>query len=612
MRTDLIEIPVGTLTYRAEEPHQRDGLRVTISVTNAAGIPYSDRINLDRAKARRQYAETAGVHEADLVAVRERILEWLAPPNLVDGDVGTEDDEINAEAGLAILDGDDLLDRVGSTVSAMGYAGDLWMPQLIFLVIVSRLLKRPLNLVVVGPSAAGKSFSVMLVARLFPADATYALNGMSERVLVYTDADLRHRVLIIGEASALSHDGIGASLLRSIAWEGEVRYELVEKTADGLKARVIEKPGPTGFITTTTKRVEPELETRTLTIHVPDTEQATRVILLATAKRANGDAPIDPNLAPWHAAQHWLATNGERDVTIPFSRALAEKVPADQVRARRDFTQLLTLIEAHALLHQRQRRRDDYDRIVADERDYQAVYNLALPIFGAIAAEGVTPIVRETVRAVELLVPTGADPTTVLKVAEQLGVHKSVASRRVTTSIKGGWLINDEEKRGRPFKLRLGDPLPEERVALPSPDVLFPIPLPSNPATVQPEGEISHGDAETAGCKSGYTVARPAGTVQPVAERLQSPMQPLLARLKATNEPQLHSCAVEAVEEEEQFVGESDGEEEDDLTFFDRPHPNPDDDDLLSEPTVCCLCGGTLPVGNTYLCPGCAEKESDR
>jgi hypothetical protein len=40
-------------------------------------------------------------------------------------------------------------------------------------------------------------------------------------------------------------------------------------------------------------------------------------------------------------------------VTIPYAKRLAQVVPVDQVRMRHDFTQLLTLIQAHAVLYQR-------------------------------------------------------------------------------------------------------------------------------------------------------------------------------------------------------------------------------------------------------------------
>ena len=474
MRADLFDLPLGDVTYRMEEPVLRDGLRVTLTVLDAGDTPrHSDRLNLDRASARQRYAEEARVPVGDLLTVRTTLLARLTPPTAEEGAATRAVVAADDPAALALLDAPDLLDRVAATVQTLGYAGKDWPARLVYLVLTSRLLPRPLNLVFSGPSSAGKSFTYGVVTHLFPPEATYFLSGMSERLLAYTDADLAHTTLIIGEASALQRDGIGASLLRNIAWEGQLVYETVEKTGDGMRPRRIEKPGPTGFITTTTGRVEPELETRVLTVAIDDTPQATRTILAALAGQANGRAPEPPDLAPWHAAQAWLVAHGDRAVTIPFAEPLAALVPARQVRMRRDFTQILTLIKAHAVLHQRQRDRDERGRIVADARDYRAIYDLAAPIFGAIAAEGVTPAIRETVAAVKRARGVADGPVRLGAIAELLDLDKATVSRRVNLCIKGGWLGNDEERKGRPAQLIVGERLPEERPALPTPEELF-------------------------------------------------------------------------------------------------------------------------------------------
>lgn len=477
MRSDILETVVNGITYQIENPLIADGLKATVTVLNVDGaVVASDRLNLDRAKARSTFADAAGVNADDLLTVRSAVAEWLVPPPDTASDALPEPTPEAQEAALGLLDSADLLDRRARVVTAMGYAGDTTLVQLVDLVLVSRLLPRPLNLVVTGPSSAGKSFLVNLVVQLFPPHAVYHLSGMSERVLVYTDADLSHRVLIIGEASALHKEGIGASILRAIAWEGKLVYETVEKTADGLRARRIEKEGPTGFVTTTTGTIEPELLTRVLTVHIPDTPETTRVIIRATLDRANGHVPDAPDLDPWHALSWWLETHGSRDVTIPFSAQLAVLLPDKLVRMRRDVTQIATLVQAHALLYQRQRERTEDGRIVADRRDYEAVFHLVADVFGAIAAEGVTPALRETVAALQQLAPNPTDVTTYRALSAELGIDASACRNRCAPAIKHGWIINTEDKKGRPARLQPGDALPEARTALPSPEKLFSTP----------------------------------------------------------------------------------------------------------------------------------------
>ncbi len=559
MRADLFDLSLGDVTYRIEEPVLRDGLRATLTVLDAGDLPrHSDRVNLDRASARQRFAEVAGVPVGDLLTVRTTLLARLAPPPdetaTGAGQALAEDDP----AALALLDAPDLLDRAATAVGALGYAGKDWPVRLVYLVLTSRLLPRPLNLVFSGPSSAGKSFTYGVVTRLFPADATYFLSGMSERLLAYTDADLRHRTLIIGEASALQRDGIGASLLRNIAWDGKLVYETVEKIDGKMQSRRFEKPGPTGFITTTTGRVEAELETRVLTVAVDDTPQGTRTILAALAGQANGHAPEPPDLAPWHAAQAWLVAHGDREVTVPFAEALAALVPARQVRMRRDFTQILTLIKAHAVLHQRQRDRDERGRIVADERDYRAIYDLAAPIFGAIAAEGATPAIRETVAAVKQARGVADEPVRLGKIAELLDLDKATISRRVNLCIKGGWLGNDEERKGRPAKLIVGERLPDERPALPPPEDVFTHTPAQRHNTPTSEDASPNADATNTVAAGSATVAQPpqhpGPTVAPVAGVLRGSRNGGLPNTGAGNETEEGDRCTVAPEVEETFL----------------------------------------------------------
>ena len=59
-------------------------------------------------------------------------------------------------------------------------------------------------------------------------------------------------------------------------------------------------------------------------------------------------------------------------------------------------------------------------------------------------------------------------------VAKALGIDRSAASRRVRVAIEDGYLANldGSRRKGRPARITLGDPLPEERAVLPRPDAL--------------------------------------------------------------------------------------------------------------------------------------------
>src|SRR5262249_28087651 len=161
----------------------------------------------------------------------------------------------------------------------------------------------------------------------------------------------------------------------------------------GMRPRLIEREGPTGLIVTTTKlRLHPENETRLLSITTTDTPDQTRRILNAIAA---GDAQSEPvNLQPWLELDRWLSTSQTR-VSISFAAGLSNAIPVLAVRLRRDFSTVLSLIAAHAILHQATRARDEGGAIVATvEGDYAAIRDL----ISDLLSEGVGATVSGSVR----------------------------------------------------------------------------------------------------------------------------------------------------------------------------------------------------------------------
>jgi hypothetical protein len=152
---------------------------------------------------------------------------------------------------------------------------------------------------------------------------------------------------------------------------------------------------------------------------------------------------------------------------IPFADALAVLVPPKAVRLRRDFRLLLTLIEAHALLHRASRECDADDRIIANLDDYAAVRALVEPLIAAGVEATVPRSIRETVEAVGRLCPTDEDTASIAGIARELGLDKSAASRRATAARERGYLVNHETRRGQPAKYVLGEPPPQDMAILP-------------------------------------------------------------------------------------------------------------------------------------------------
>ena len=203
-----------------------------------------------------------------------------------------------------------------------------------------------------------------------------------------------------------------------------------------------------------------------MSLTVTDTRDQTRNIIRALARPEKGET----DLAPWLALQEWLASpRTELGVEIPDAPILAELVPPVAVRLRRDFGAVLNLIRAHAVLHQASRERGEEGTVVASLDDYSQVRKLVADLVAEGVEATVPRTVRETVDATRrLLEDSDGEPITTATIARELELDKSAALRRVRAAIDRCHLKNLEDRRGRPARIVLGDPLAGEVEVLPT------------------------------------------------------------------------------------------------------------------------------------------------
>lgn len=383
----------------------------------------------------------------------------------------------------------DVLDLFVKTLRQRSLVGEDENAKLLFLGLTSRLLDKPVSFVVKGTSGGGKSFTVECVLSFFPASSYYARTAMSQKALVYSEEPLKNRFLVIYEAAGME-GGFSAYALRTLLSENKLIYEFVENG----KTRVITKDGPTGVIITTTKAsLHPENETRLLSLTVTDTPEQTRKILCAMASET-----FDKNdYAEWHEFQEFLTASDCR-AAIPFAETLAMLVPPQAVRLRRDMRQVLSLIKAHAIVHQLNRQRDAEGRIIATLRDYTAVHGLVSAYIAQGVAATVSAETREVVEAVNMLGGSNPMGVSFKMVGDRLNLDKSSAKRRCDDAIERGYLKNTQTRKNQPAHLLVGDALPEDRPVLPAPDVLQAAydQTKGNGCTVAPEMEgVEHAEA---------------------------------------------------------------------------------------------------------------------
>lgn len=419
----------------------------------------------------------------------------------------------------------DILARFCVDLRRAGLAGEQGLAQLVYLALTSRVLpwskptERPVSVIAKGSTATGKSYAVRTTLRFFPTSAYIDLGSMSRRYLFYTEDELAHCFIYVPEWASIADDEL-VVMLRTLLSEGRIVHGTVE--GDGPRrrtARRIEKTGPTGLLmTTTAAAVDPEMETRCLSVLTDDTvEQTRRVFQTLAALEDEVESAVD--FEAWRQLQEWIASHRETRAVVPFVHALAELMPTGGTRLRRDFVTLICLVRAHAILHRATREQDEYGRLIATvEEDYKPVRELVAEVIAEGVEAGVSQAMRETVEAVTALIEEGAEHVSPAALTRRLGIGRSAAYDRIRRALMRGYLVDEATKEERRKKLVVGTPLPGDQDFLPSPEDLVRSSTGHPPAHVSPSTmRVSDGESGIPGRPVHPSVASGVLDFAPVA-----------------------------------------------------------------------------------------------
>lgn len=259
-------------------------------------------------------------------------------------------------AGLALLRDPSLVDRIVSDVESIGVVGEGTNALVGYLAMTSRLLGKPLAVLIQSTSAAGKSTLMDALLSLMPESQRVHYSAMTGQSLFYIgEGNLRHKILAIAEEEGVRQAAYALKLLQS---QGELTIASTGKDpASGkLVTEEYHVEGPVMLcLTTTAIDIDEELLNRCLVLTINESVEQTAAIqqrqrLARTLSGLQTKVKSDQVLAAHRAAQTLLRPLA---VVNPFAEQLT--FASDRVRLRRDHVKYLALIDAIALLHQHQR-----------------------------------------------------------------------------------------------------------------------------------------------------------------------------------------------------------------------------------------------------------------
>lgn len=374
---DDIRLQRGPRSYRVrglKHNLSAESLKITLRVSCGDHL-HLDTLDLYQARARYAFAKGAalalGVAEeviaGDLSALvlaleplQEQAIRGALKPDDEDETGGLS--EADEAAGLALLRDPGLIERIASDVEAVGVVGEGTNALVGYLAMVSRLLDKPLAILIQSTSAAGKSTLMDALLSLMPETQRVHYSAMTGQSLFYLgEGDLKHKILAIAEEEGVRQAAYALKLLQS---QGELTIASTGKDPQTGKLVTSEYrvEGPVMLcLTTTAIDLDEELLNRCLVLTINETAAQTAAIqqrqreartLAGLQAKVHGEQII----AAHRAAQTLLQPLA---VVNPYAESLT--FASDRVRLRRDHQKYLALIDAIALLHQYQRKRSTLD-----------------------------------------------------------------------------------------------------------------------------------------------------------------------------------------------------------------------------------------------------------
>jgi hypothetical protein len=405
---EVVLIEAGPIRYAVERHHLGDDPRRLV-VVRALGRVAQDRLDLASEPQRRRFAGNAGQQLGVAAEALLSHLEQLGP--LLAGRAAAEQERQLAsvprdqrDGAEAMLAAPNLLECICDDLTALGWVGEERAKALLYLTGISRHLPSPLWTVYRSAAGAAPWQATALVAALTPLEERLVFHRLTDSAIRGQDGQqLRHRLVVVDQAETLRPEA--ALAMRVLHERGGIGWATLASDAVG------EARGPVAVIAAAAGDLDPRF--RDCFVSVPADERPEQTArVLADQRRQRGALASQPVahaaiVARHHAMQRLLV---RRPVVVPDAERIV--FPAARVRHRGEQAWFLSLVEAIAFLHQRQRQ-EQGGAIVATEADIALAARLSSEVL-AVDADGLG---RGASRVLDALRAQGAGQFTIADLA---------------------------------------------------------------------------------------------------------------------------------------------------------------------------------------------------
>jgi hypothetical protein len=396
---DGLSLTLGLRCYevRGLEKTAR-GLKATIRVEKAGRL-HVDTLDLYSSRARRQLAlDLVRVFEEPAETIEGDLTKLLTACETAASRRADNDGAQNGSGPLPPLSAQDkatgeelgrdpkLIDLILADYERCGLVGERANKLLCYLAMTSRKMPKPLAVLVLSSSGAGKTALQDAAMAFCPPEDLIKLTSLSGKALFYKERNsLKHKVLALEEGDGVQE---ATYALRNLISAGELVTEsTIKDPASGRLVTMANKvEGPTAvFLTTTNPETDPETKSRFFVTSVDESKAQTEAIMAYQRKRYTLDglrsqAQTETVCKRHHAFQRCLQP---LSVVNPYAEQLT--YGDSRLPSRRDQPKYLGLIAAIAFLRQLQKPVQDYAGrayVEVDLADIQLANTLATELLG--------------------------------------------------------------------------------------------------------------------------------------------------------------------------------------------------------------------------------------
>jgi hypothetical protein len=352
-------------------------------------------------------------------------------------------------AARKLLRSRNLFNKFLRAMKKLGLVGEEQNALVLFVVAMSCILDRPLNIFVKGSSSAGKNWLVTRVLKLFPKSAVMEITSASEQAWSYLGSALRHSVVYLQERN----EAAGAmDPMRLLISEGKL-VRIVPAYKD--KKLVTNKRtsyGPVAAISTTTKnRLKIDDETRHISSWLDESKEQTRNIL--TSQFSDAGVLSRKELETWRMVHRILRKMIGTKVVFPnWFKQVSQEVFAGDLRVRRYFPAFIEACRTVCLIRSFQPgRKYRHGALEVDFADF-AITTL---IFDRVFVESLPPLGKAagevTRRDVEMIANETGKPVRAKHLARRFHISMDQAYSKLRYAAQVGVirLANKPERGNR-------------------------------------------------------------------------------------------------------------------------------------------------------------------